>query len=90
MRILAAMLRTVIIRLIPNADTSSTVVIVGRQSNNQIAVNHVVSDSGEAAITVLCRSPVWQPQSAHSLQRWLLMWRAVSRAAARAAALAGF
>ena len=63
-RNLVAMLRAVMIRLIPSVDTNSAVVIVGRQGNNQIAVNHMVSESGEEAITVPCRSPVWHPQSA--------------------------
>ena len=62
-RILVAMLAAVMIRLIPSVDTNSAVVICGRQSNSQIAVNHMVSESGEAAITVPCRNPVWHPQS---------------------------
>ena len=46
-RILLAMLRTVMIRLIPRVDTNSAVVIVGRQSISHIAVNHLVSAMGE-------------------------------------------
>jgi hypothetical protein len=73
-RILLAMLRTVMTRVMPSVDTNSAVVILGRQSISQIAANHLVIGIGESAITVPCRNPVWYPQRAHSQHRRLVIW----------------